>query len=74
MSFFDRPTITDDGRLSTQIQYDEIVKEQVYISYLASGISFETLDNLSPYDRQLILKTINSFKEKEIEALKKSKN
>ena len=67
----DHPTEADDGRLSTQIAYDNVVKQQVYISYMCNGITMVDTDEISPYDRNLIYKTILEIKEQEREAMNK---
>ena len=54
-------------------QYDEIVKQQVYISYIANGITFSDTEMLSSYDRQLIKSILQEIKDKEQEALKNLK-
>jgi hypothetical protein len=62
--------MTDEGRLSTQIFYDNVVKQQVQISYYCNGISLTDTDEISPYDRNLIYKTIMEIKKQEAEAMK----
>lgn len=57
-----------DGRYYKQHRYDQILEEQVSISYAANGISISDTDDLSPYDREMILKTIYKIKEMEREA------
>ena len=74
MNFFDLPTETDSGRLSTQIAYDNVLKQQVTISYLCNGISISDTDEMSPYDRNLIFETLCEIKKEEEENLKKLKN
>jgi hypothetical protein len=54
--------------------YDEIVKQQVYISYIANGITLTDTEMLTSYDRQLIYQILTEIKEKEQEALKNLKH
>ena len=55
-----------------QERYREILKEQVTISYLVNGISLTDTDEMTPFDRKLILEIITSIKEKEKEEYEKS--
>jgi hypothetical protein len=65
--------MTDDGRLSTQIEYDNILKQQVTISYLCNGISISDTDEMTPYDRKIIYDHLCDIKNKEMESFKKAK-
>lgn len=65
--------MTESGRLYKHERYDQIIEEQVAISYASKGISIADTDELSPYDRKIILKSIIKIKESEEEAVKKSK-
>ena len=68
MSFFDPHIEMPNGRLYKQERYDRILEEQVAISYASKGISIADTDQLSPYDRQVILNAIKEIKEAEAEA------
>lgn len=68
LSFFDPNIKTDKGRLWKQERYDEILEEQVLISYAAKGISITDTDELTPYDRNIILQSIMKIKDQEAKA------
>lgn len=62
-----------DGRTYKHHKYDEIIKEQVIISYLSKGaISVQELDEMSPYDRKLISDTLKEIKDAEMPANNKA--
>lgn len=65
VSFFDPNIKTKDGRFWKQVRYDQIVEEQVAISYASKGISISDTDEMTPYDREQILKMIQKIKEAE---------
>lgn len=65
MSFFDPNIKMGDGRHWKQVRYDQIVEEQVAISYASKGISISDTDEMTPYDREQILKMIQKIKEAE---------
>ena len=61
-----------NGKLYRHEKYDEIVQEQTHISYYAKGISIDDTDEMCPYDRKLVLKTIVEIREREIKASESS--
>lgn len=61
MSFFDPKSVEDNAE-----RYRQIIEEQVIISYLSKSISFFDTDMISPYDRMLILDTLNKIKDEEV--------
>jgi hypothetical protein len=68
VSFFDPLIINEKtGRTYAQERYEQILEEQVVISYSSKGISIADTDELSPFDRKLILKSILKIKEAEAE-------
>lgn len=72
MSFFDPPMTTDSGRPYKAVRYDEILEEQVAISYISKGgISLMDTDGVSQYDRKIILQSLLKIKEQENENIKK---
>lgn len=69
MNFFDPRTKMDDGRLYTQLRYDQIIEEQVAISYATKGgISISDTDEMCPYDRERVLKAIQDIRKSEADA------
>ena len=71
LSFFDPDIKCENGLPYKYNQYIEILKEQVYISYKAKGISIADTDEMCPYDRKLIRDTLLEIQEKENESLQK---
>ena len=66
---------TDSGRPYKAVRYDEIIEEQVAISYISKGgISLMDTDGVSQYDRKIILQSLLKIKEQESENLKKMSN
>jgi len=62
-----------DGRTYKHTKYDEILKEQVIISYMSKGmISIEELDGMCRYDRRLVLDTLKEIREQEAESHKRA--
>lgn len=58
-----------DGKTYKHHQYDNILKEQVIISYMSNGaITIEELDNMCPYDRKLIAETLKEIRSEENKA------
>lgn len=58
-----------------QQRYHEIVEEQVAISYASKGgVTISDTDDISPYDRKIILKSILKIKEAESDAAEKAAN
>lgn len=64
----------EDGRPYAAYRYEQILEEQVAISYAAKGISISDTDERSPYDRGLILKAILKIKEQEAKAAEEAVN
>lgn len=64
----------DDGRWYEQHRYDDIMEEQVTICYISNSITIADTDEMTPYDRGLILKILMQIKNDEKEALEKSMN
>jgi len=63
---------TDSGRPYKAVRYDEILEEQVAISYISKGgISLMDTDGVSQYDRKIILQSLLKIKEQENENIKK---
>lgn len=59
-----------DGRTYKHHKYDNIVKEQVIISYMSNGtISIQDLDEMCPYDRKLVANTLKEIKDEEKTAM-----
>lgn len=59
-----------DNRLYRNIKYDNIIKDQVAIAYISKGgISISDSDELSPYDRKLVLDTLTEIKNIESESI-----
>jgi len=56
------------GRWYEQERYDQILEEQVNISAYSQSISLADTDELSPYDRKVILNTLIKKHQQEIEA------
>lgn len=61
------------GRLWKQERYDQIIEEQVSISYAASGISMEYTDDISPYERKMIFDTIMKIQEAKKRAMEEAR-
>lgn len=75
MNFFDPRIEVEGGRLYTQVRYDQIVEEQTAISYASKGgVTIADTDEMCPYDRGLVLKSIMKIKEAEAEAQEKAMN
>jgi coenzyme F420-reducing hydrogenase gamma subunit len=55
------------NRTYANCQYDNIIRDQVTISYLSKSIDFDSTDYMCPYDRKLVLSTLMEIKEKEAE-------
>lgn len=72
MSFFDPLIKMEDGQWYSQHKYKQIIDEQVAISYASKGISIADTDELSPFDRKLILESILKIKDAEKEAMDKA--
>lgn len=72
MSFFDPNLIYDDGTTFKAKKYEEILQEQVLISYMSQSISIFDTDMLCPYDRKIIFKTLHEIKEAERESIKET--
>ena len=53
--------------------YDEIVEQQVIITYLSNGITFKDTEDITPYDRNLILSVIKKIKEEERKSIEENK-
>lgn len=52
--------------------YQSIIEEQTIISYSIKGISFEDTDEISRYDRKLILKALEKIRKVEKETQEKA--
>lgn len=75
MNSFDPPTINPEtGRTYKQERYEQILEEQVMISYVSKGISITDTDYMTPFDRQLVLKILTKIRDKEKELLENSLN
>ena len=48
--------------------YQNIIEEQVLISYCTKGISFEDTNNMTRADRQMVFKALEHIREMEKEA------
>lgn len=73
MNFFDPRIEVENGRLYTQVRYDQIIEEQVAISYASKGgISISDTDEMCPYDRSLVLKAIQDIRKAEAETQSKA--
>ena len=48
--------------------YQNIIEEQVLISYCIKGISFEDTNNMTRADRQMVFKALEHIREMEKEA------
>ena len=65
----------EDDRLYTQIRYDQILEEQTAISYSSKGgVTIADTDEMCPYDREQVLKSILKIKEMEADAQNKAAN
>lgn len=64
----------ENGRTYKQNRYKQILEEQISISYASKGISIADTDELSPYDRGIILDSITEIKEMEREAAEAAAN
>ena len=63
----------EDGEPYASFRYKQILEEQVTISYASKGISIADTDDLSPYDRKIILESIVRIKEQEKKAVDDAK-
>lgn len=52
--------------------YQNIIEEQVLISYCIKGISFEDTNNMTRVDRQMVFKALEHIREMEKEARDKA--
>ena len=68
-SFFDQDIDGPDGRPLRFHQYEQILEEQVIISYVSKSISIEDTDYMCPFDRQMILKNLRKIKDIEKESM-----
>lgn len=67
--------MTDEGRYTTQIAYDNILQEQVIISYMSKGsVTIADTDLMSPYDRKIIYDSLVKIKEEEAKVFNDSTN
>lgn len=74
MTFFDLNTDTQDRRDRKSTRYQQVIEEQVAISYASKGISFADTDMMCPYERKIVLDTISKIKEKEREDIEEATN
>ena len=59
----------ENGLTYKQQRYRDIIDEQVLISYMSKGsLSMTDTEFVSPYDRELILKSIIKIREQELQA------
>lgn len=70
MNFFDL-NINIKGKTLKHHKYDEIIKEQTMIAY-ATHIPISDTDQITEYDRKLILETLKEIKEAESNAYEKA--
>lgn len=67
------PNININGEPYAAYRYRQIIEEQVSISYASKGISIADTDELTPYDRKLILDSIIKIKDEEKKAIEESR-
>ena len=64
---------TDDKLLETKKEdFENILTQQLLISQLSKGISFQDTENMDEYERVFILKKLLAIKKEEIEAKKEA--
>lgn len=68
-NFFDRDIKGPDGRPIRFHRYEQIMKEQVMISYVSKSITIEDTDNMCPFDREMIYKNLEEIKSTEKEMM-----
>ena len=66
------PALTDEQYNICREAYESIIEEQTIISYSIKGITFEDTDEISRYDRKLILKSLEKIRKIEKEVQKKA--
>jgi hypothetical protein len=59
-----------ENRSYSNVQYDKIVEDQVSIAYLSKCIDLSYTDDISPYDRELIMNLLLKFKDIEADSRK----
>lgn len=52
--------------------YEDLIEEQVMISYCIKGISFEDTNNMTRHDRRAVFKALEKIRESEKEARDKA--
>lgn len=66
MSSFDPHINLPDGKPYKAAKYESIIEEQVRIAYYSKGtISISETDNMTPYDRNLVMKFLKEIVEEE---------
>lgn len=66
------PALTDEQYQICREAYESIIEEQTIISYSIKGISFADTDEISRYDRKLILKSLEKIRQIEKDAQEKA--
>lgn len=66
------PALTDEQYNVCREAYESIIEEQTIISYSIKGITFSDTDEISRYDRKLILKALEKIRKIEKEAQEKA--
>lgn len=64
--------MTDEQYNVCREAYESIIEEQTIISYSIKGITFGDTDEISRYDRKLILKALEKIRKIEKEAQEKA--
>ena len=64
--------MTDEQYNVCREAYESIIEEQTIISYSIKGITFSDTDEISRYDRKLILKALEKIRKIEKEAQEKA--
>lgn len=72
-SSFDPDYNLPNGKTYKEERYVQIMEEQVAISYASRGISIADTDEMSPFDRKLVLNTIRKIKDNEHEQIERAR-
>ena len=64
--------MTDEQYNVCREAYESIIEEQTIISYSIKGITFSDTDEISRYDRKLILKALEKIRKIDKEAQEKA--